>query len=383
MEVVVLAGGKGLGMQKLTLGQSKLFVKIVGRPIVEWVLTNLYMAGLKRVVIVTDRPSLFEDITIRLGDKMMFDVRIQREEEIVGAIKEAGDAISKGALVVYGDTIVPYTAYRYILDVYRERRQPVLLVVPEEDVSRYGAIYMDSYGYIEKFIEKPKAVDTSYVFGGIAILNEGIVKLIESGKSLDESINSYIERGGRIYAAIWSDWWIDIDYPIDILKAIYYLLNDLREKRISGKAKIASTAVIEGPVVIEDNVEIDHYTVVKGPCYIGRNSFIGTHSFIRPYTDIEDGATIGSYTEISWSLISSRVTIGRGSFIGFSVIGEEAIIEPEVKTNLLIREYSEDVMAKAMKVKARGYEYLKAGSVIASRTRVPMGTILRPGEERL
>ncbi len=383
MEAVVLAGGKGLGMHKLTLGQSKLFIKIVGRPIVEWVLTNLYIAGVKRGIIVTDKPNLFEDITIKLGNKMMFDIRVQREEEVIGAIKEASNVIANESLLIYGDVIVPPVAYKYVLDVYRERRCPVFLVVPEEDIFRYGAIYINDHGYIEKFVEKPKTFETSYVFGGIAILNEDIVKSIRERESLGDSVNSYIESGGKIYAAIWSDWWVDIDYPIDILRAIYYLLKDVDEKRISSRARIASTAVIEGPIIIEDNVEIDHYTVIKGPCYIGRNTFIGTHSFIRPYTDIEDGATIGSYTEISWSLISSRATVGRGSFIGFSIIGEEAVIEPEVKTSLLLKEYSEDIVAKAMKIRSRGREYIKAGSIISARTRVPIGTILSPGEEKL
>ncbi len=380
MEAVVLAGGKGSGMHKLTMGKSKLLIEILGKPIIEWVLTNILNAGIKNVTLVTDKPSAFEDVTTRLGSELSFDFRIQKKEEVLGALEEAADKLSNRALLTYGDTLMPSSAYKLVINAFEESGLPTLLVVPDEDVTRYGAIYIDERGFIEKFVEKPKYVEASYVFGGVAILNLELVNSILRAGSIDEGINNYIRSGGKIQAVIWSDWWVDIGLPVDILKALYYVLKDLRTSKISSNAKIASSAVLEGPVIVEDGVEIDHHTLIKGPAYIGRNSFIGAYSFIRPFTDIEAEASIGSYVEIVWSLVSRKASIGRESFIGFSVVGEEAVIEPNVKTKLLIKPEVEGV--KAMRVRSRRAEYLKLGSMISARARVASGTELQPGEER-
>jgi len=380
MEAVVLAGGKGSGMHKLTMGKSKLLIEILGKPIIEWVLTNVLNAGVRNVTLITDRPQAFEDVTTKLGSELSFDVRLQREEEVLGALEEAVDKLSSKALLVYGDTLIPSSAYKLVIEAYEESGLPTLLVIPDEDVTRYGAIYINEQGFIEKFVERPKYVETSYVFGGVAILNRELVNSILSAGRIDEGVNSYVRSGGKIQAVIWSDWWVDIGSPVDILKALYYVLKDLRTSRISSNAKIASSTVIEGPVIIEEGAEVDHHTLIKGPAYVGRGSFIGAYSFIRPFTDVEAEASIGSYVEVVWSLVGRKASIGRESFIGFSVVGEEAVVEPNVKTKLLIKPEVEGV--RAMKVRSRRVEYLKLGSMISAKARIPSGTELLPGEER-
>ena len=378
-KAVVLAGGAGTGIKVLTCGKPKVLLKVLGKAVIEYVLDALLKLGIKSVVIVTDKPKEFEGVTLKYGKVMEFEVRNQKGEGLVAAILTAADELAKNALLVYGDTLMPTKGFRGVINAFTAFSRPVIAVVPEEDVSLYGAVTLATDGKVKSFIEKPeKYIEGAYAFGGVAVLNKELVELIESEGSLDRAINSYVERHD-LAASIWSGWWVDVGYPWNVIEAQYYLLNEyVSNSVISRKAKIASTAIIEGPVVIEEGAQIDHYAVIKGPAYIGKNVLVGTHAFIRPYVGVEEDSTIGSYVELVWSTIEPEVTVGRGSFLGFSVIGERAVIESNVITKLLTEPEKEGI--RAIKVVKKRKQYTKIGAFVGYGARVHAGRVLQPGE---
>ncbi len=378
MKAVVLAGGPGKGLSRISDGSPKTLLKIAGKTVIEYVLEYVLEAGIKEVIIVADKPDLFTYLRDRYPS-LNISIRKQEGKEVIGAILTAKDELSKRSLLIYGDTLAPSDIVKVVIDAFYSFGCPVLTVVPEMDVRLYGAVKIGSRRFVTEFIEKPKEhLKGYYAFGGISILNKGIIDLIEKENSLDRAINAYIKRGGKIVASIWSGWWVDIGYPWDLLEAIYYILNKNERALISSKAKIASTAIIEGPVIISEGAEIDHYAIIKGPAYIGKNVFIGVNTFIRPYTSIEENSVISSYAEVTWSYIGESVTIGRESFLGYSVVGRYAVIEPLVFTKLLPAE-PDKVGIRTIKEYKRRREYHKIGSFIGARARVKSLTALEPG----
>jgi len=381
MKAVILAGGPGSGLRTVTGGKPKVLLNICGKPFLERVITNLWRAGIKESIIVTDRPHDFDDLTLKLGKFMSFELRKQRKPEVVGAILEAKEELKKSALLVYGDTLVPSDAYLLTLSTSIDSGYPTILIVPNEDVRLYGSVLIDEAGYVIEFREKPKKIiKGAYAYGGIGVFNNDFLEVLESAENLEDGINKYVKAGGKIKTVLWSGMWVDLGLPVNTLEAMYYIMTDeFKGTYISSKAKVSSTAVIEGPVYIDDDATIDHYSVIRGPAYIGKEALIGTHTFIRPYTDIESLVTVGSYSELAWSIISDRSTIGRGSFLGYSIVGETATLEPGVTTKLLA--LPEEAGIKAIKIVTRRKPYYKAGAVIAAGSRVPAFTILRPGSE--
>ncbi|OYT51055.1 MAG: hypothetical protein B6U73_02715 [Desulfurococcales archaeon ex4484_204] len=376
---VVLAGGAGKGLKTLTGGRPKALFKIAGKSVIEYVLNSLIDVGIKKVTLVTDKPSEFEDVTIKYGRKLSFDLREQEGTEVIGALLTARDELSRGSLMVYSDTLVPKEAYEMVINTYGYSHAPVIMVVPEEDTTLYGAVSISINGCVEGFIEKPvKHIEGAYAFGGLAVFNEQIVRLMERLGRLDEAISEYC-RTSPIKAAVWSGWWVDVGYPWNVLEALYYTLSEYRESVISRNAKVSPSAVIEGPVVIEDGAVVDHYAVVRGPVYVGKDSLIGTHAFVRPYTSVEDNAFIGSYSEVVWSLVGARATVGRGSFLGYSVVGEDAIVEPSVITKLLVKPEAEGI--KAIREVKRRRKYYKIGAFIGRGARVTTCRVIEPGTE--
>ncbi len=381
MKAVILAGGSGSGLRAVTGGKPKVLLNICGKPFIERVITNLWRAGIKESIIVTDRPHDFDDLTVKLGKLMSFELRKQRKPEVVGAILEAREELRKSALLVYGDTLVPSEAYLLTLSTSIDSGYPTILIVPNEDVRLYGAVLVDGAGYVTEFHEKPKKmVEGAYAYGGVGVFNNDFLEVLENAGSLEEGINEYVKEGGKIRTTLWSGVWVDLGVPVNTLEAMYYIMVDeFKGTYISSKAKLASTAVIEGPVYIDEGATIDHYSIIRGPAYIGREALIGAHTFIRPYTDVESLVTVSSYSELAWSIISDRSTIGRGSFLGYSIVGEAATLEPGVTTKLLA--LPEEAGIKAIKIVMKRKPYYKAGAVIAAKSRVPAFTTLRPGSE--
>ncbi|NPA70448.1 MAG: NDP-sugar synthase [Crenarchaeota archaeon] len=190
-----------------------------------------------------------------------------------------------------------------------------------------------------------------------------------------EALNDLMQKGSKIDKTYWSGEWCRIETPWDLLALARASLLSEREPGlyIHPRAKISTRALIEtkeGPVIIDENAYIDHDVLIRGPVYIGREVYVGYGSLVRNYTIIEEKSSIGSNVDITESVILRETTIGRGSYISCSVIGERVIIEPGVVTRSVTR---------SSQRKVKGREVEKRGSIIGSGSRIGTYTVLSPG----
>ena len=374
--VAILAGGIGERIRVLTGGTPKALLRLAGKHIIEYTLESLIGLGVRHVLMVVNNQRDFEDIAVKYGKYLEIEMIRQQRPEVEGAIATLKDHIRGDFMLLYGDVIAPPDMYSELMAVYRDGAYSVILV-PEEELEGYVLAKLANSTTIEYFSDHLTGDKIGlYAVGGAYILPREFIDIIEAGTTITEALNQ-INNKYRLRPCIWSGWWIDIEYPWDLLRATLYVLHSLGRSILSSSSKISSKAVIEGVVVIEDDVEIDHYAVIKGPVYIGKKSYIGSYSLIRSFVSLEGGNTVGSYTEIVWSSIQRNVSIGSKSYIGFSVIGENSVIEPGVVTLNLVPE--EMRITRAIKVERRGREYIKLGAIIGCNTRVKAGTVLKPG----
>ncbi|MEM4566924.1 MAG: sugar phosphate nucleotidyltransferase [Sulfolobales archaeon] len=378
-QAIVLVGGMGSGVKAISGGAPKALLKVAGKSVIERIIENLLVCGLREVVLVSDQPTLFEDVTVKYGDVIDVQVVKQVGSGIRDAILSARDMVSSASLLIYGDTLVPHEAYRMVINAYITYGRPVILVVPEEDVKLYGAVLIGEGNRVSDFIEKPSTdIDGAYAYGGVAVFDKELVETLEESSNVDEGIRKYVSRKA-LKAAIWSGWWVDIGFPWDILKANYYVLNELDGIKISSKASIASTAVVKGPLIIEDEVVVDHYTVLEGPLFIGRGSEISPYTLISKYSSLEELTYIDTYSEVFWSSIQPKVVVGSNSHIYLTVIGSEAVIEGNVATAADLRKdlILRAVSSKSITLSKALLNIIKSSSSIGSKTRVRAGTIMR------
>ncbi len=376
---IVLVGGVGSGIKLVSGGMPKALLKVAGKSVVERVIENLLACGLKEVVLVSDQPTLFEDVTVKYGDLIDVQVVKQVGAGIRDAILSAKDFIDKASLLIYGDTLVPHDAYKMIMNAYVTYGKPTIMVVPEEDVKLYGAVTLGEGNRVTDFVEKPSSdVEGAYAYGGVAVFDKELVTALEEEADVDTALRKYISRK-VLKAAIWSGWWVDIGLPWDLLKANYYILSELDGVKISSRASIAPTAVVKGPLIVEEDAVIDHYTILEGPAYVGKGAEVNAYSLIGKYTSLEELTYVDVYTEVFWSSIQPKAVIGAASHIYLTVVGSEAIVEgnvaisPDIRKDLILKAMSRRTITLSKSLQ----NMLKQTPHVGSKTRVRAGTILR------
>ncbi|MGK0548118.1 MAG: NDP-sugar synthase [Pyrobaculum sp.] len=354
---VVLAGGTAGIFEKLTGQLPKTYIKIGGKRLYQYTADAL-LAIFGKVYVAAPRP---ED-----NPYIYVEERGTGVERAISAA-EAYLGAETHMLIAYGDVYVESYAYRSLIEATATTgADGAVLAVPRKATKGHGVLETKAGTLLAKI-----GGEGQWIFGGLALLPRAALRIIEQA-GLYEGLNQIAQRS-KIAVVPWSGTWHDVNHPEDLMQLLEYTAP--RNTIIAKTAKVSPTAVLEGPVVIEDGVEIDHYAVIKGPAYIGKGAFIGAHALIRNYTDIEEGAVIGSSTEVSHSLICERATVGRGSFVSYSVVGEEAVLEPNIVTMSVLREGRD----RLEPIQVRGQVYYKLGALIPRKARVSAGTTLPPG----
>ncbi len=356
---IILAGGFATRLRPLTLTRPKALLPILNRPLLDWIIERLRVAGIKEIILSVRY--LADMIKCRYGDGSKFGVHIHYSEEvkplgdggpIKGIVSEFG--INDTFLVVYGDIFFD-TDIRDVIKFHESRDALATMVLAEvDDPSRYGMAVIDSEGRIKEFIEKPprELIKSRLVNAGIYVFEPEVTKYFPSRLPLKLSrdiIPKLVDEGvifGYVHRGVWSD----IGVPKDYMKANFYALNALYPQGYVDKnAEVDPNVELVAPIFISDNV------VIKGMSKLG------------PYVVINSNSKVGSQVRISESIILEDVIIedavvikgsiiGRGSYVGKwarlcegVVLGDEVVVGDEVlltKNTVVLpyKEISDDVL---------------------------------------
>ncbi len=380
MKAIVLAGGTGECMRPLTEGFPKPLLRIAGLPLIEYVIRGLDEIKVSEYVVVVSDKRVAEYVEERLGSRV--EIISQKRKEIEGALVDSLEYIGTEDrfILAYSDIIAPPEMYRYLIETYSTSgATAVLTVVPIVNTETYGVAKVDfTSGKVIDIVEKPSPPlsPSTLALGGAYILPHRVALYVKDGLSLPEALSREIEAG-RVVPFMWNGDWIDVGYPWDILSANYVVLNWLKISRISTKAEIASTAIVEGPVIIEDGAEIDHYAVVKGPAYIGPSTFIGKSAFVREYSSIEEGSVIGAFSEVKRSSLQPHASTGSYVLLIDSVLGPNAVVEPRV--TVMSRIEKDLHIVRQLPLQGIVKKYRKLGIFVAPNSRIKASITLGPG----
>ena len=228
---------------------------------------------------------------------------------------------TKSLLLTYGDVLTDYNPYLSILQTYTETDKEVAMVALPDSSKEFGNVYLDHEMKISRLVEKPSGEQSNYVFAEYLFYLPNIFELLEM---YENDISQCYENIGKsgLQACLWEKGWIDMIYPWHILVANQMLMNSWETANINNSSKLMGHVHLEGAVRIGPNVTVESGTVLKGPCYIGENSYIGNNSLIRNYSAIGPNSTVGYGSELKNCVLFGSNDIGRLSFVGDSVIGE-------------------------------------------------------------
>ena len=328
MKALILAAGKGTKLNPFSNTRPIPMISVAGKTLLENSLCQLKNAGITDVYIVVGhhKERVQDFITEKYSDGMNIHCLEQKKNAGIGdAVRQVKDKISPGEyfLLIYGDTLTDENICSKVQQSFHSFKCPVASICLPPSNESFGNVFLNAQMKITKIVEKPKGDNFgNYVLAGVFILPESFIGLLEKNKlSMEKSLKALVKEDS-LMASMWEDEWLDIVYPWEILQANRIILDSWTESSIAKSAVMESNVTIQGVVNIEEDVVIKAGAVLEGPCSIGRGTYIGNNSLVRSYTSIGSKCSVGYGVELKNCVVLDNSGIGRLSFVGDSVIGE-------------------------------------------------------------
>jgi glucose-1-phosphate adenylyltransferase len=375
---MVLAGGRGERLSPLTMRRAKPSVAFGGKyKIIDFVLSNLFNSGIKKVYILTQYRAYSLNKHIReswgkwtgLGE---FYVAISPEtsSESEEWFKGTADAIlqylrfveSSDAdyVAVFGGDHIYKMDIGQMINSHRMNRADITIAaleVPVEEAKRFGVFSVDDDSRVTAFTEKPETPETipgrSTCFasmGNYIFPTKKLIEVLLEGKKRHEDLDfgkhvipMMLEKGDRVFAYNFNDnlipgmkaeergYWKDvgtIDSYYEANMDLIHVSPQLNLYNYKWPILTNQGNLPPAKTVFDDDERrgqnIDSY-VCAGCITSGstvRRSIIGPLCKINSYSLVEDSilfenVNIGRHARIRKTIIDKGVVIPDGTVIGY------------------------------------------------------------------
>jgi len=338
LAAVVMAGGLGTRMKSAT---PKHLHPLLGRRMVDWVVTAAQDAGVDRVVVVAspDAANSYAGVEVAVQETPL------GTGDAVRCAKEALAGFAGDVLVLSGD-VPGLTAdlIRALVDAHRrEGAAATVLAFEPEDTRSYGRIVRDASGRLARIVEaadaSPEELALREVNSGIYIFRAGklwpVLDRLEPQNAQGElyvtdTLGLFVAGGETVAVHTAPVAW-EVE-GINTRVELAFVAGKLRD-RINEEHMLAGVTIVDpGSTWIEVGVEIDSdvtihpFTVLRGDVRIATGVEIGPFAYLRPGTDLGEGSKVGTFVELKKSKVGARTKIPHLSYIGDAEIGEDTNI---------------------------------------------------------
>ena len=353
MLALILAGGQGTRLGKLTQSIAKPAVQFGGRyRIIDFGLSNCANSGINNVGVITQYQPLALNNHIGNGSSWGLDgvnsgVSILQPTQLVKVIVGLKvpatlfiktlsyiDSINpEYVLILSGDHIYKMD-YDDMLQAHKDNNASLtvaVLDVPLKEASRFGIMNTDANNRIVEFEEKPenpkstKASMGIYIFDWKRLRNmlvsaeKSAVDMSDFGKNV---IPAYLETGESVFAYEFEGYWKDVGTIESLWEAnMEYISPENALDSRNRQWKIYSRNVIAPPNFFGEHAHVEDSLVVDGSIVDGTVK----HSVLSTSAQIREGAVVED------SVIMSGAVIGKGAKIKRAIIGEGAHISEGVE----------------------------------------------------
>ena len=348
MLALILAGGQGTRLGKLTQNIAKPAVQFGGRyRIIDFALSNCANSGVDNVGIITQYQPLVLNSHVGNGSNWGIDginsgaTILQPYSATEGnrwfegtshAIYQNIDYIDsidpEYILILSGDHIYKMD-YDDMLRTHKDNLASLTVAVidvPLKEASRFGIMNTDSNDRIVEFEEKPEHPKSTKASMGIYIFNwqrlrevlvnaeKNNVDMSDFGKNV---IPAYLEAGDRVYTYNFDGYWKDVGTIESLWEANMEYIGEDNELHSRDRSwKIYSKNLIAPPNFITEEASVKNSLVVDG-CFVSGKvnpSILSTNVQVKKDAEITD------------SFIMSGAIIGEGAKIKRAIVGENAVI---------------------------------------------------------
>ena len=209
MRAMILAAGYGTRLGDLTEETPKPLLPLQGRPLIEYVISNLAQHGFDEIAV--NLHFMSDKVRGVLGDGSHWNVRIEYSEELellgtAGGLKKM-DAFFKQSdafLVHYGD-ILTNQDLAAMVKFHRQRQSLVTMLVHQRPGSN-SIVEMDEQQRVIGFWERPddqtrRRINSSWVNSAVCVCDPTVLELIPDGTVCDlpRDIFPQLVSTGRLF----------------------------------------------------------------------------------------------------------------------------------------------------------------------------------------
>lgn len=231
LKSLILAGGRGKRLEKVSSETNKCMQHFNGRPLISYSLKNAVEAEIDEIVIVVGYKA--EDIINHFGncyENTRIRYVIQKEQKgLVHAIECSREAVNGSDFITFlGDEILIEPRHKQMIDYfYREQLFVVCGVTRAEDISQISktyAVMQDDESNIFRLIEKPRKPMNTMMGTGNCIFRNSIFDYIKDTpinqkrgeKELVDLIQCAVDDGNAVKSFNVGSTYININTKDDI-----------------------------------------------------------------------------------------------------------------------------------------------------------------------
>lgn len=224
MRGILLAGGTGSRLNRLTRITNKHLLPVYDRSMVEWSVEAMVEAGIDELLIITGGERI-GDFMRMLGDGSAYGLEglSYAVQEQAGGIAEAlglGERFARGGpvVVMLADNIFE-RSFRPTIEGFRSHPVGCRLVLSKvEDpthLSHLGVPEMDEDGRIVRIIEKPKDPPSHYAVTGVYCYEPSVFEVVKTLQPSDRGeleitdVNNHYIAAGTVAYDVQPGFWGD------------------------------------------------------------------------------------------------------------------------------------------------------------------------------
>lgn len=342
MRGMILAAGKGTRLKPLTDEIPKPMVPILGKPVIDYIIENLYDNGFDEIMINLNYKAklLKRHIESMSTGGCKIDFSIEPVPlGTAGGVKVVEGFFKDTFLVIGGDDLTDINI-KDVVKFHKKKRAIATIALSQvKDVEQYGVVVIDRLGKIVEFQEKPdkEEAKSNWINTGIYIFEPEIFNYIPIGEFFDFGLNLFPflkEKKLPFYGYKAAGYWRDIGNVDEYKQAQFDMLEGRVHLELPGtefwsgvrigeNVKLSQTVDIKGPVFIGDHTDIYDNVSIHGPAIIGKSNII------------KDRAVISNSVTWDYNLIKP------GSRISNCVLGEFCVTRENETLSDVVRASSE------------------------------------------
>ena len=231
IDVLILCGGKGRRLKKITGSIPKPMVRIGRHPFLNIIIGRLKKTGFKRFILGVGFQANF--IKKYYKEHKIPGVEIIFSEENYplgtgGAVKKAKKFIkSRIFLVLNGDSFSEFNPEDFIR-FYKQKKAEFLILLREaKNKHDYGEIMIDRKSKITCFNEKASNARGNFINGGVYLFNKSVFSIMPKKQKFSLEYDFFSRLIGKgLFGYKDSGFFIDIGTPERYLAAKRHFLKD-------------------------------------------------------------------------------------------------------------------------------------------------------------